>query len=157
MKALEALGIEPGKGKYHEEVIYSLALIYSCLDDALSAYLDPHRLSLGKFNILMVIKHRGRQEWIPQVEISKHLIVTPSNMTKLLDKLEKAQLVTRSALAGDRRVNIIRITRKGSELLDKVWPGYTKLLKDLMEGLKLPQQKELAQLLTAWIDRLKRP
>lgn len=39
----------------------------------------------------------------------------------MLDKLEKDNLVTRISMPGDRRVKRIKITKKGSDLLDMVW------------------------------------
>lgn len=155
MSSLKAFGIEEGKGKFHEEAIYSLALVYNIITDAITSYLIDYDLTPGKFNILMAIKHQGREEGIAQGEISKHLIVTPSNMTKMIDKLEAAGLVRRSALEGDRRVNIMRVTAKGEKVLDSVWDGYNKKLKELTEELTLNQQKDLASLLNTWLNRLR--
>lgn len=154
MTSLKTFGIDDGKGKYHEEAIYSLALVYNIITNEISSCLNKHNLTPGKFNILMVIKHQGKEGGIPQVEISKRLIVTPSNMTKLIDKLEKDGFVTRSALAGDRRVNIMKITSKGSKLLDDAWPEYSQKLKELIVDLNQAQQKEVAELLKTWLDKL---
>lgn len=154
MTSLKTFGVEEGKGKHHEEAIYSLALVYNVITNEMTSYLDQYDLTPGKFNILMIIKHQGGQEGIPQVEISKRLIVTPSNMTKLIDKLEKDGLVTRSALEGDRRVNIMKITSKGSKLLDEAWPGYAQRLKGLISGLNQSQQKDVSELLKAWLAKL---
>ena len=156
MTTLRTFGVEDGQGKYYEEAIYSLALVYNIITNEMTAYLKDYQFTPGKFNILMIIKHQGREEGISQVEVSKRLIVTPSNMTKLIDKLEKDGLVTRSALEGDRRVNILRITSKGSRLLDSAWDGYNKKLKELVSGLELNKQKSLAALLQDWLNFLKR-
>ena len=154
MTVLKSFGVEEGKGKYHEEAIYSLVLVYNLIWNDISSYLELHHLTPGKFNILMIIKHHGKVEGIPQVEISKRLILTPSNMTKLIDKLEKDGLVTRSALEGDRRVNLMKITPKGSKVLDQVWGGYNNRLKDLTRGLDQNQQRAAARLLKTWLARL---
>ncbi len=154
MTSLKAFGVDDGKGKYYEEAIYSLALIYNVVTNEMTTYLDQFNLTPGKFNILMIIKHQGKNDGIPQVEISKRLIVTPSNMTKLIDKLEKDGLVERSALEGDRRVNIMNITSKGSKLLDAVWPGYIEKLKKLIGGLNQGQQKDVSELLKVWLAKL---
>lgn len=155
MEFLELYGIERGKGQHHEEAIYGLALIYNMIYDEVSQYLKSYHLTPGKFNILLVIRHHSGPQGIPQVEISKHLIVTPSNMTKLIDKLEREDLVVRSALEGDRRVKITRITPKGSDLLNKVWKGYKEMLKALMPSLSQADQKLLSSLLIKWLLALK--
>lgn len=156
MGKLETIGVETGKGKYYEEAIYSLALIYNIITDEMTTYLSDFDLTPGKFNILLAIKHHGSNEGISQVEVSKRLIVTPSNMTKLIDKLEKDGLVSRSALEGDRRVNILKITAKGIKLLDSVWEGYNNRLKNLISSLDINQQKNVSALLVKWLENLRK-
>ena len=73
-------------------------------------------------------------------------------MTKMIDKLESDQLVVRSALEGDRRVNIVKITKKGADLLDSIWEGYTDKLKQAVGGLSEVKQKQVASLLTEWFE-----
>jgi DNA-binding MarR family transcriptional regulator len=128
--------------------------LYSLISDSIESYLKPYDLSIGKLNILIAIKHHGGHEGIRQVQISQHLIVTPSNMTKMIDKLESEGLVTRSALEGDRRVNIVRITKKGVDLLDSLWDGYANLLKSCLACMSKTRQKQLASLLIEWFEEL---
>ena len=154
MSKLERFGIYKGQQNYHEEIIYSLALLYNIINMEMTAYLKEFELSPGKLNILIAIRHHGGKRGLPQVEISKHLIVTPSNMTKMIDKLEADHFVKRESLEGDRRVNIIKITRKGAELLDKIWPEYNKKLIGLVGTLETSKQKKLAQLLTGWFEKV---
>ena len=155
MGTLESIGVETGKGKYYEEAIYSLALIYNFITDEMTTYLSKYDLTPGKFNILLAVKQGGDQG-MSQVEVSKRLIVTPSNMTKLIDKLEKDRLVTRSPLAGDRRVNILKITAKGIKLLDSAWEGYNDHLKSLIASLDMNQQKAVSGLLVQWLGNLRK-
>ena len=154
MADLKTFGINKGEGKVHEEIVYSLALIYNMVDNRITNYLKDYDLTIGKLNILIAIKHQGGEKGIRQVQVSEHLIVTPSNMTKLIDKLEKEGLVTRSDLEGDRRVNIVKITKKGSNLLDSIWEGYNAQLKEQINCLSKDKQKQLAGLLTEWFERI---
>ncbi len=152
MHYLENYGITQGKGQYYEEAIYGLGLVYNLISDEISTYLGDFGLTPAKLNVLMIIKHQGGKTGISQVEISKKLIVTPSNMTRVLDKLGKEKLIERLAQDGDRRVNLIRVTDKASKLLDAAWPGYKEKLRNLMSGVKQDDQKALAQLIVKWLD-----
>lgn len=152
MTDIRAYGVLKGEGKYHEEILYSLALLYNTINADIADFLKTYGLSVGKLNILIAIQHHGGKNGIRQVEVSKHLIVTPSNMTKMIDKLESDGLVLRSALEGDRRVNMVKVTAKGKKLLDKIWPGYQAKLKQSIKGLSLNKQKQLASLLTSWFE-----
>ena len=154
MDFLKSFGVDDSKEKHHKQIIYSLALIYNMVYDGMASFFQQHDLTPGKFNILMVIKHQGKDQGIPQVEIGKHLILTPSNMTKLIDKLEKDGLVVRSALKGDRRVNITKVTKKGSDLLDRVWESYNDKLLALTSDLNKEDQRTLSKLLVSWLNAL---
>ncbi len=136
-----------------EEIVYCTALMYNRVSGLIANYLKDFNLTVGKFNILFALKSHGGIEGIKQVEVSKHLIVTPSNMTKMIDKLEKEGFVTRSALEGDRRVNIVKITKKALDLLETIWEGYNKVIESSVQNLTQTQQKQLARLLKTWYQK----
>lgn len=154
METLKNFGIEIKKDNYQEVAIYGLARIYSLIDKEISAYLRPYNLSLAKFNVLMVVKHIGKDKGLSQIEIGRRLIVTASNMTRLLDKLVKEGLIERLSQKGDRRVNIIRITKKGTDVLDKAWTGYYKKILDLANVLEKNELKQVANLIVKWCHKL---
>lgn len=153
MTDIKQFGVPKGEGRYPEEIIYSLALLYNVISTDMTNFLKDYDLSIGKLNILIAIQHHGGAEGIRQVEISEHLIVTPSNMTKMLDKLENEGLVMRVELEGDRRVNLIKITKKGADLLNRIWDKYMAQLKKAVSGLSQEKQKQLAGLLTEWFEK----
>lgn len=155
MVDLRTFGVAKGEGRYHEEIVYSIALLYSKMNNEITNFLKVYHLTPGKLNILITIKHKGGPEGIRQVDISKHLIVTASNMTKMIDKLEKERLVSRFAQPGDRRVRIIKISKKGSELLDTIWQGYNAQLKEVVCLLGKKDQEQLAGYLTRWLEKVK--
>ena len=53
---------------------------------------------------------------LSSASLSKRLYVTPSNITGIIDRLEKKGLVERVKKEGDRRVALITLTEKGTEL-----------------------------------------
>lgn len=155
MADLSQFGIVQNEGKYSQEIVYTLALVYSLIDNEIANYLAPFNFSIGKFNTLVAIRHHGGKNGIKQVEVSQHLIVTPSNMTKMIDKLSKEGFVTRSPLDGDRRVNILKVTEKGEKILDKIWPGYLEAIEKMTAQLNKSKQKQLSGLLAEWFLGLK--
>jgi DNA-binding MarR family transcriptional regulator len=75
------------------------------------------------------------------------MLVNRANITSLVDRMEKAQFVQRTASAKDRRYNIVKLTAKGQKLLDEVEDLYTKEVKKVMAVLKEPEQKKLIAML----------
>ncbi|MFI4956502.1 MAG: MarR family winged helix-turn-helix transcriptional regulator [Gammaproteobacteria bacterium] len=153
MSLLAKYGIT--KGDHDEEACYILALIYNVIHDDISTYLNQFDLSVGKFNILVALQRNGGTA-IKQVDISKHLIVSPSNMTKLIDKLEVSGFVTRTHLEGDRRVKLINITKNGLSLVEKIWEGHQKIIISKMKGFTPSDRKNLSALLTQWLGLLEK-
>ncbi len=136
------------------KLIYMIGLLWGKISSRLDEILQKEKLNISKFNILMIIKHTGGYDGIQQNEISKRLLVTASNITKLLDKLEKDGLITRNSKKDDRRVKLIRITDYGSNLLDKVWPVYKLSIEELMS--KFPPDKAFAveNILLEWLTNI---
>ncbi|MDD5455218.1 MAG: MarR family transcriptional regulator [Candidatus Ratteibacteria bacterium] len=143
MEPLRRFGIELSKENYREAAIYGLASIYLQSYKEFSDYLKPYDLTLAKFNALMVIEHQGKEKGLSQIEIGKLLIVTASNITRLIDKLEKEKLIERVSQKGDRRINLVRITQKGTDLLEEIWPGYCAKIKELTTHMN---KKELSRI-----------
>jgi DNA-binding MarR family transcriptional regulator len=53
-------------------------------------------------------------------DLSRLMYVTPSNMTGIIDRLEKKALAERVRKAGDRRVALITLTAIGQELAKRI-------------------------------------
>ncbi len=111
MSIFRELGIREGKDRINEEVIYNIAKAYTVIDGVISGFLSKYDLSPAKFNILLMVKHVGKNNGLSQNEISKLLLVTTSNITRMIDKLEQDKYVERVSQKGDRRVNLIKITK----------------------------------------------
>lgn len=136
--------------EFIQSSIYGVFSVYLVVEKKIENYLKQYELSSSKFNIMMVVKHDGGKSGISQVDIGKKLIVTASNMTKQIDKLIAEGMVERFALKGDRRVNLVKITNKGSTLLDEIWPGYIKTISSLADKLSIEERKKLTQILEKW-------
>jgi DNA-binding MarR family transcriptional regulator len=70
------------------------------------------------------------------------------DMTRLLDRMEEAGLVTRSRERDDRRMVLTRITERGRELLQQVDGPMSELHEEQLARLTDPQLRSLIDLLT---------
>ena len=136
------------------KLIHAIGLLWGQISSKLDEVLAPAKLNISKFNILMIIKHVGGYDGIQQNEISKRLLVTASNITKLLDKLEKDGIITRNTKKGDRRVKLIRITDYGSKTLDKIWPKYLKITKKINSHFASVDADYVELVLVDWLTNI---
>lgn len=114
-------------------IVYNIGRLYVLLDHYFFNIYKEFELNPAKFNLLMVIKHIGKDEGVSQIDIGENLFVSAANITKLIDALEKKEWVKRAASLKDRRVNLIKITEKGSALLDEVWIKHVEAVNSFLE------------------------
>jgi DNA-binding MarR family transcriptional regulator len=89
-----------------------------------------------------MVRHVGGEKGIAQNELSRLLLVTTSNMTRMIDKIEKDGFAGRLSQKGDRRINLIKITKEGADLLDAIWPHYKKKVDDLIGSTFSKSEKQ---------------
>jgi len=104
-------------------------------------------LSDVQFNVLMLLAHQADpQGGLSQAQVSDMMLVNRANITTLIDRMEKADLVVRTAAPADRRYNIIKLTPYGQELLAQVEPLYMKEIEKAI-ALTQTEQRQLIKML----------
>ena len=151
---LRRYGINPAKGRRYENITYVLALAYNLMKARIDAYLASYGLSSSEFNLLMLATYQNEGLGLSQVELSKRLIVSASNITKLTDKAVKAGFIVRKTNPQSRRENIICIAQKGRNLIDEIWPGYDKLVSGMTEKIPPEDRLHAERILNDWFNAL---
>ncbi len=139
-----------------QECIYSIIGVYNLLLKNLEKVFKPYNISASKFNILMVIKHKAPKEGISQIDIGSKLIVGEANIAKITNKLYEQGYITRKTNPNDRRYNLLKITKKGSDLLDEIWPKYLKAVGNLTKNLNKVEKDTLIKITKNWTESLKK-
>lgn len=138
----------------NKTIVYTIGRLYVLLNQYLSTVYAPFGLNPAKFNLLMVIKHVGKEKGISQNTLKNMLYVSAANITKLLDGLQKHGWCQRLASEQDRRVKVIQITARGSRLLDEVWPRHQKAMNMFMRGFSESDKKQMGVLLQRFLKEL---
>jgi DNA-binding MarR family transcriptional regulator len=154
MKPLRRFGEGIYKNNPMEGSIYGLACTFSLIEKSICDILRPYKLTPAKFSALMVIRYKGQDKGISQIQVGRHLVVTASNMTRLIDKLGMEGFVERMNLQGDRRVNLVKISKKGLGLLDEVYPAYSKRVEEITRVLSHNERKQLNSILGKWCGQM---
>jgi len=109
-------------------------------------------LSGAQLGILRVLSQCG-DGGVKLNEISQRLYFTPANLTGLLDRLEEAGWLRRTAHAEDRRITLAILTSEGKDLFEQIYPAHTARIKHVMSGLTCQEQRSLTELLTRLSER----
>jgi DNA-binding MarR family transcriptional regulator len=110
----------------------------------LEADLEKQGLTPPQFYVLATIGYAGR---LPFGEIGAKMMVTVSNLTGIVDRLEEKKLVLRERDEHDRRVVHVVLTDKGARLFKNAIPLFEKSIAGIFTNLDKAQQKELSALL----------
>jgi len=93
----------------------------------------PVNLTGARFTLLLTL-YFARDNLLAQNEISRELSVSRTNITNLIDGLERDGLVERVPNPADRRVSYARLTDTGRWACLEVLPEMTRFLHDLLDG-----------------------
>lgn len=130
------------------EALLNIYYSASCLKKKAGEFLRPFGLTDVQFNLMMLLKYQSSQnEGLSQAQLSSMMLVNRANITSLIDRMEKIDLVVRTPAPTDRRSNIVKLTGRGRTLLAKIEPLYTKEVKRIMAALKQDEQKAVIEML----------
>lgn len=82
----------------------------------LSRVIEPHGITLQQFNVLRILRGAG-EKGLPTLTVGERMIEQTPGVTRLVDRLEKKNLVRRVPCPEDRRRVYCQITPGGLELL----------------------------------------
>ena len=121
-----------------------LARAFSTFNKKTSENIRAFGLTLPQFSVIEALGHKGP---LKVGEICEKMLVSGGNMTLVLDNLEKHNLVERVHSREDRRAIIIRLTKEGEELFNKIFGEHAEYISNLMSVLSEDEQKKLGGIL----------
>ena len=134
---------ETKKARGTREEAAFLDLLRTCdlLSRGPAQFLKSEDLSPTQYNVLRIL--RGAPPGLPCGEIANRMITRDPDITRLLDRLEKRDLISRCRETKDRRMVVARITPQG-----------LKLLARLDEPIQEMHRKQLGHLGPARLNKL---
>lgn len=116
--------------------------------------LKSHGLTPAQYNVLRIL--RGAEpEGLPCNTIAARMISRDPDMTRLLDRMEKQNFITRQRQTADRRVVKTYITSQGLEMLKRLDLPIRELHKNQFRRIPVRRLKILSSLLSEICESLK--
>lgn len=104
-----------------------------------------HRLTLAEFDALASLRRAAAPRELTPSELQRAMVITSGGLSKVIAQLEARALVARSTSQHDKRVKPVRLTAKGTKLIEQ---AMTELLEAARSGIKpLLSDQELDQLI----------
>jgi DNA-binding MarR family transcriptional regulator len=105
-----------------------------------SVHLRSWGLNTAQFDVLA---HVGAHRGVTQQELANSLLVTKGNISQLLDRMEKLDLLRRCQ---EKRNNALVLTEKGQKLYDRIVPSTERLIEEQLAVLSASEIADLLKL-----------
>jgi DNA-binding MarR family transcriptional regulator len=102
-----------------EEVFLNIQRTADAMMQEVVDVLRPSSLSVTQYNVLRILRGAGTSG-VTCKDIANRMITRDPDITRLLDRLERRNLLTRNRAKEDRRFVSIRITEEGLTLLKEL-------------------------------------
>ena len=130
----------PAPGPRHEALLQLLRTAENIWNGS-RLFFARWDLGPSQFNILNLLYLEA--DGYTQVELSRQLIMHKSNVTGLINRLEKRRLVTRSGCAQDRRVYLIKLSAHGKALIRRILPEYYRVAEAVWGDFPISRTRKL--------------
>jgi DNA-binding MarR family transcriptional regulator len=144
------------KRSSHVVAVGRLIGAHAVLTGELSAQLvADHGLTLSEYEVLMLLA-RAPDGVMRRIDLAHEVRLSPSGVTRMLDRLEAGGLVCKASCDKDARVTYARLTEAGVAKLEECAPGHVaaaeRLLSERFDEDELASLVELLGRLSAPAD-----
>ncbi len=101
-----------------------------------------------------ILNRLGEQDKLTQKDLAERTYKDQPNTARILDKLEKKELIRRVDNPEDRRAFLIHLTDRGKEVREGIIPITLQLNVDASAGFEKEETRQLINLLNRVYDNL---
>lgn len=109
-------------------------------------FFKPFGITTQQFNILRILRGQHPNA-ISGVEIKGRMLDRNSDISRLLDRLVKKELISKCQSENDKRAANVSITQKGLDLLHSIDDKFVAAERGHFAGLSETEASQLSQLL----------
>lgn len=101
-------------------------------------------LTISQFAVLEALYHKGDMS---VGNVKESILSTDGTIPVVVGNLEKNGYINKRKDKNDKRTNILSLTEKGTEIIEKVYPLNEKLILDELSMLEDYEKEELLRIL----------
>ncbi len=131
-----------------EEVILNVARTAEYLGSRLAEVLKSADLTSTQYNALRILRGAG-VDGLTCGDVGERMVTKDSDVTRLLDRLERRGLIQRERPATNRRIVLTRITADGLRLLSELDAPLQDAQRKLLAHMGEQTLKDLNEMLEA--------
>ncbi|RZM82965.1 MarR family transcriptional regulator [Leptolyngbya iicbica LK] len=129
--------------------VRSLARAYQAFASYSETFVRQYDLTPAQFDVVATL---GNTPGMTMGEIGEKTLITKGTLTGVVDRLEKKELVTREVPPENRRSVVVRLTPKGQQVFETVFPAHVDDIHQHLSSLDA-SELELLQVLLSRIQK----
>ena len=137
-------------------VLGRLYRVAAAAHEAMDRTCAMHGISRGDYDVLATLRRNGEPFELSPGELSRSLLLTSGGMTGRLDRLQRADLVTRTPGTRDRRSQLVGLTDHGREVIDRALEDGVETQRRLLAELGAERRDQLDGLLRDLLEAVTR-
>jgi DNA-binding MarR family transcriptional regulator len=139
------------------EIVGRLFRATALADVALTPPLAGFGLQPGWSDLLAALRRAGAPYELNPTDLMRATMLSSGGITKRLDRLTEAGLVERRPDPNDRRGTLVRLTRRGTAVIDRAMVAHLANQERLLSSLDAKQRAALEKLLRELLRGLEGP
>ena len=133
-----------------------LSRVVQLSDAELAKGLTQYGLQQGWFDLLAALRRLGAPYELNPTSLMRATLLSSSGITKRLDRMEEAGLIERRPDPSDRRGTLVRLTRRGKNVIDRAAETHVGNEERLLGVLTAAERRTLDSLLKRMLIELER-
>lgn len=138
----------PFKSVY-QKVAVNLFFTHNFVTQKHKEVLKPFMITLQQYNVLRILRGQFPKP-VSTSEIRSRMLDRMSDVSRIIDRLLKKDLVERKTCKADKRLVDVKISQKGLDLLTKI-----EQVQEKLDGLLVNLTQEEAETLSDLLDKLR--
>ncbi|MDM0032518.1 MarR family winged helix-turn-helix transcriptional regulator [Variovorax sp. J22P271] len=102
-------------------------------------------VTVGDLHVLLALRRNGTDSAMRPTDLYRELLVTSGAITKRLDSLREQKFIERAAAEGDRRSELVKLTRRGLAIADTAMTRIAQSLEGIVKasGVRRDELREM--------------
>lgn len=88
--------------------------------------------------------------------LSRHLCLSASSASQLLDRLYEQKMITRKNDSDDRRLVLVNLTEKGVKFIEKMKKRHFEVIKNVTKFMSVEEVKKMIEIHNNVIERIEK-
>ena len=130
----------------HHEALLGILLAHSAIDAVFDDIFDGTGITQQQYNVLRILNGAYPNSH-PRCEIARRMVRRAPDLTRMLDRLVRMELVEREKGEQDHRQSLARITEQGRTLIERLHPRVQEATQFMAERLSADEAQHLSKLL----------